>query len=760
MEISRRSALRAGVLVAGAGLLPATASARTATAAPAPAAPALAGAGMNRVDGWRKVSGTADYPNDVAEPGMAHAALACSTIASGRITGIDTSGAESAPGVLAVLTHLNAPKVQRPPGEPPAPLQGDVVDHHGHYLAVVVARTPQQAAEAASLIEVDYEVRSPVVAIDDPRAPRAPAGTGTTRGDVPGALADSAVRYDATFTTPANTHNPMGLFSAVAGWDGPRLTVHSNSQGPSAMQESLAAAFELPAADVTVVAPFVGGGFGSALRTWPHVQLAALAAREVGLPVRLVLTRPQMFTGVGHRTGTVQRLRIGMDRDGTLRAIEHRSTQTAAVDDDNVDPVTSGTAVRYACANVATHDEQVRLTIPGPCSMRAPGEAQGNFALESAIDELSYQVGIDPIELRLRNFAATDQESGLPWSSNALRECYRRGAELFGWSRRPAQPRSLREGDELVGYGVATASFPFFGLPCEASVAVLADGTAVVRSSTAEIGTGSRTVITQLAAQRLGLEVGSVGFEIGDSRLPTAPLAGGSGLTGSLGAAVDAAVLRLWQGFLDLVADDPAAPLRGARVDQLAATGGRLHLVDDPATGETYAAMLARHGRGDLAADGAFDSSSHDVNGLSRAGAFGAQFVEVRVDADLGAVRVARIVSAIDGGRILNEKTARSQIIGGAVGGIGMALFEDTATDPGTGRITNATFADYLIPVNGDVPDHQVAFVGTPDRFNPVGVKGVGEVGLTGLPPAIANAIHHATGKRLRSLPMTLDQLL
>lgn len=762
-EISRRTALRSGVLVAGAGALTpgvlTQGAAPTALAEPpAPPEPPLIGAGRDRVDGSRKVAGAANYPNDAAEPGTAHAALACATIAAGRITAIDTAEAEAAAGVLGVFTHLNAPKLTRAEGEPPAPLQGDRIQHHGQYLAIVVADSPERATAAAGLIDVEYSPADPLVEIDDPAAVREPAAEDVSRGDVPGALARAEVRYEAEFTTPANTHNPMGLFSAVARWDGPRLTVHTNTQGPSAMSSSLAAMFGLAPAAVTVLAPYVGGGFGSGLRTWPHVSLAALAARELRRPVKLVLTRPQMFTGVGHRTGTVQQLRLGANRDGRLLAIEHRCTQTAAMDDDNADSVTGVAVHRYACANVFATEQRVRLNIPGPCSMRAPGEAQGGFALECAIDELAHRLGIDPIELRLRNFAENDPESGLPWSSNGLRECYRRGAELFGWpSQRPA-PGSLRDGDWLIGYGVAGASFPWFGLPCQAEATVRADGSGLVRSSTTDIGTGTYTVMTQLAAQRLG--IADARFELGDSRLPQASLAGGSGLTGSLGAAVDAAVRGVWQALLELVAEDPASPLRGARADQLTATDGRLHVIGDPARGEEYAAILRRHDRSEVTAPGAFDPSQRKDTTMSRAGAFGAQFVEVRVDADLGLIRVSRIVSAIDGARIVNEKTARSQILGGAVGGLGMALFEDTATDPGTGRITNATLADYLVPVNGDVPDHEVVFAGAPDRFNPLGIKGVGEVGLTGIAPAVANAVFHATGKRIRSLPITLDKLM
>jgi CO/xanthine dehydrogenase Mo-binding subunit len=526
------------------------------------------------------------------------------------------------------------------------------------------------------------------------------------------------------------------------------------------VRAALAGAFGIPQGSVRVLAPFVGGGFGAGLRVWPHVILTALAARTVDRPVKLVLTRPQMFTGVGHRPTTIQQIKLGATSSGELIALDHQATSSVAMEDDNIEPVAAGSAAAYACPNVAARDQQVRLNIPAPGSMRAPGEGEGNFALESALDELAYALGMDPLQLRLRNYAGTHPQFGLPWSSKALRACYQQGAERFGRSRRTPQVGSMRQGDWLVGYGMAGVSYFWYQVPCQARASIGRDGTALVRSAATDIGTGTYTVMTQLSAELLGLGLDQVRFDLGDTDMPMAPQAGGSGLTAALGSAVYAACRQLVRAFLDTVKDDPDSPLRGCGLDEVRVADGRIHRTDNPEQGEAYTDILARHGLDELTADGDSAPPRPQDVGMAPAGAFGAKFVEVRVDPDLGLVRVARVVSAIDGGRILNEKLARSQIIGGTVGGIGMALLEETTSDPGTGRIANATLGNYLVAVNADVPDLEVLFVGEPDRFNPIGVKGIGEIGLVGIAAAIANAVYHATGRRIRSLPITIDQLL
>jgi CO/xanthine dehydrogenase Mo-binding subunit len=727
----------------------------------------LVGAGVDRVDGPLKATGTARYPSDFGYANLAHAALVRSTVAAGRIRRIDTGAAEAVPGVLAVITHHNAPRLGRGPDtkywrQPPPALRDDRVLNYGQYVAVVVAETEEQAAMAARLVEVDYETTEALLDLGDPRAEVVtnPWGLDHRRGDVDAALASADVKVEATYSMAAETNNPMGLFATVAVWDGDSLTVHDATQYPYGARATLAAAFGVPEEAVRVLSPFMGGGFGAGLRTWPHVALAALAARMVDRPVKLVLTRPQMFTGLGHRSENVQRIRLGATRTGELVAVDHQADATINVEGENFEPIAAGTATAYACPNVATRDRQTKLNVPDPHSMRAPGDSQGNFALESAMDELAYALGMDPIELRLRNYTEESPLLGLPWSSKALRECYELGAERFGWWARDPEPGSMRDRGLLVGYGMAGIAFFWVQEPCRARASLRRDGTALVDSAATDIGTGTYTAMSQLSAELLGLGIDRVRFELGDSDMPYSPQAGGSGLTASLGNAVHATCRRLVQAFLDAVAGDTTSPLRGCRLDDVAVTDGRIHRRDDQAQGEAYTDILARHGLDELTVEGAAAPPDPKDVGMAPAGAFGAKFVEVHVDPDLGTIRVARVVSVIDGGRIINAKTARSQILGGTVGGIGMALLEETATDPGTGRIANATLADYLVAVNADVPDMDALFVGQPDRFNPIGVKGIGEPGLVGIAPAIANAVFHATGKRVRSLPITLDKLI
>jgi len=722
---------------------------------------------VDRIDGPLKVTGAAPYPSDFTFPDLTHAVLMQSTIAAGRISSIDAAAAEAVPGVLAVITHENAPALAEAPvgplgPPPPFPLRDNGIQHHGQHVAVVVARTREQALEAARLVRIGYEEASPVLSFDDRRAPvlHNRWGLDVDRGDVTAALASAEVVYDQIFTTAAVTPSPMGLFATVARWEGNRLTAHDASQDPMLARKTLAAVFNLPETDVRVLVPYLGGGFGAGLRVWPHVILTALAARVAGRPVKLVLTRPQMFTSVGHRPETLQRVRLGAARDGRLVAVDHESTSTiGALDDGGVEPVPQTSGNAYSCPNVATHDRRARLHIPSPHWMRAPGAAQGNFAMESALDELSYTLGIDPIELRLRNYTEVHPGSGRPWSSKALRECYHAGAERFGWASRTPGTGSMRDGNWLVGYGMAGVTFTPGQAPCQATVSVRRDGAAHVRSAATDLGTGTYTIATQVTAELLRLDIDQVRVEIGDSDLPFAPYSGGSGMATSLSGAIQDAVGKLVRAFLDVVADDESSVLRGRRADEVITTEGGIHVADAPAIGEAYAAILARHGLPELTADG---ERNPRANGASEppSGSFAARFVEVRVDPDLGLLRVARIVSALDAGRILNEKLARSQMIGGAVMGIGMTMLEETVFDHETGRIANATFGDYLIPANADVPDLDVVFVGTPDTVRPIGIKGIGEIAIVGVSAAIANAVYHATGRRIRSLPITIEQLL
>jgi CO/xanthine dehydrogenase Mo-binding subunit len=747
------------------------------------------GPGVDRVDGPQKVTGAAHYPSDFTLPNMVYASLVRSTIARGTISRIDTDAAEAAPGVLAVITEKNAPVIHRskrdmmtPPPDPP--LQTSEIDHYGQYVAVVVGETPAQAATGASLVEVDYSRREAVLSVGDPRAKwkSNPYFLDMKRGDVEAGMQSADVIVEGVFTTSEQAHSPIGLFATVAYWEGGRLTVHDSTQNPFHVREVLAASFGLPEDHVRVLVPFVGGAFGAGLRVSPHTILAALAARTVERPVKLVLTRPEMFTALGHRPGTEQRIKVGALRDGTLVAIDHEGTAAASMGTNLLYPIPMGTVAAYACPNVSARDKRVQLNILPVAHMRAPGEAEGNFAVESMLDELSYSLAIDPIDLRLRNYAEVHPQTGNEWSSKALGQCYEVGAERFGWSQRNPEVGSMRDGRWLVGYGMAGVTYGHHQVECEARVTIHRDATVYVCSGTTEIGVGTRTVMAQLAADILGLPLDRVEFDLGDTAMPRAPYVGGSGLTIALGSAIHNACRNLLRAFLDMVKDD-GSPLSGCKVDDVTSSEGRIVRVDDPSSGEGYADLLNRHRVDDLTAEGKSSPPRGEMGvqvkslivsrhgrlgkklvGISKgtvpAGPFGARFVEVRVDPDLGLLRIARVVSAIDAGRVLNEKTARSQIIGGTVQGIGMAMFEEMASDPGSGRIANATFGDYLVPVNGDIPDMDVVFVGEPDTANPIGVKGVGEIGFVGIPAAIANAVYHATGSRIRSLPITLDKLL
>ena len=726
------------------------------------------GAPVDRVDGPLKVAGAAPYPSDVDYPGMVYAHLVRSAVATGRIQRIATAEAEHAPGVLGVLTHLNAPKLERGPitligpSGPQPPLRDERVLHWGQYIAAVVADTPQNAVHAARLITADYSTTDPLLDLADARASieADPYGLAHQRGDVQMGLAQAAATVDATYETAENSNNPLGLFATVAVWDGDTVVVHTSTQWPASAQAAIAAAFELPNEAVHVLAPFIGGGFGSGLRVHQHTLLAILAARVVGRPVKLVLTRPQMFTGIGHRPRATQRLRLGASADGELTAMKHEATVEAAAEDDNFEPITVATAHAYACPNVSVGDQQVRLTVPLPGAMRAPGEAQGNFALESGMDELASQLELDPLELRLRNYAEVNPESGKPWSSNALRTCYEVGAERFGWSDRDPHPGAMRDGRWRVGYGLAGVSYSWWQVPCQARATITVDGQAFVRSAASDPGTGALTVMSQLASELLGLDLAHLRFELGDSDMPWAPAAGGSGLTTSLGTAVHSACTTLRDHFVQLAASDAASPLQGCSIADVTVTDGRISRLDDERASESFVEVLERHGLPELSAHGSSAPPDAEESAMALAGPFAAKFVEVRVDNDLGLIRIPRVVIVVDAGRILNEKLAKSQIVGGTIGGIGHALFEDVVHDAGTGRVANGTFGDYLIPVNADIGNIDVTFVGKPDPLTAIGTKGVGEIGVPGTAAAIANGIYHATGRRIRSLPIALDKLL
>jgi xanthine dehydrogenase YagR molybdenum-binding subunit len=708
---------------------------------------AFIGQPVNRVDGRLKVTGTATYAAEFDQPGQAYGVILRSTAANGRITSIDTAAAEQAAGILKVLTHRNAPRLAYQPHKgPPDPaigerlhvLQDDRISHQGQPIALVIAENLEQANHAASLVRVTYAVEAAITDISrvepvDPTQEKSDQGEkkppSTRRGDPERALAAALVKVDQTYVISRENHNPIEMHATIAAWDGDHLTLWDKTQWVHNTADEIAAVFGIPAANVRVISPFVGGAFGAGLRTWSHVTLAALAARVAGRPVKVMLSRRDMFYAVGYRPHTVQRVALGASHDGRLAAILHEGHQETSTYEEFSEALLNASRFLHSCANVDTRHRIARLNVHRPTYMRAPGEASGIFALESAMDELAVALKLDPVELRLRNEPDQDDFKRLPFSSRSTRECYRAAAERFGWARRTPEPRSMRDGRQLIGWGMATATYPMNYAPATAMARLLTDGTAEVSSASSDMGPGTWTSMTQVAAETLGLPIERVKFTLGDTRLPKAPIHGGSMTMASVGSAVQAAC-------------------RKVRADAIA-RGGANDLVD----------ALRRIGQ-PLEAMG--EVKPGDEGQRFSMHAFGAVFVEVAVDPDLAETRVRRIVGAYGAGRIINPKTARSQCIGGMIGGIGMALMEHSVVDTRNGRVVNANFAEYAVPVHADAPAlMDVIFVDEHDpHVNPLGVKGVGEIAMVGIAPAIANAVFHATGKRIRELPITPEKLL
>jgi xanthine dehydrogenase YagR molybdenum-binding subunit len=733
---------------------------------------------VDRVDGRLKVTGAARYSADVAVPNLAHAALVQSDVAAGRIAEIDSAAAENAPGVLAVLTRANCPPMQMPKpdfatggifGETRLPLSDDVIHHAGQTVAVVVADSPERARHAATLVRVRYSETRPMVVMDE----SAPAWSEPSehfgeelqyaRGDVEAALReapDGGVILRETYTTPAETHNPMEPCALTAVWKGDRLTVYDTTQWIVGVQAVMAEAFGIPRENVHVISPFVGGAFGCKAFIWPHQLLAVAAAKAVGRPVKLVLTRAQMFTGCGHRPPSVQKMALAAEKDGRLTALKHESLGHTSTVGDYVEATGLTTSrMLYACPNVATPHRIQKMNVPTPTFMRAPGETPGLFALESAMDELAVKLGIDPIELRLRNFAETSPNHNLPWSSNHLKTCYRVGAEAFGWKSRKPEPRATRDGRFLVGWGMATATFAAFRWFAAAKIRMTAEGRAIVSSATHDLGTGAYTVFTQVAADALGLPPEKVTFLLGDSTLPPSPVAGGSNSTSTVSAAIMAAADQFKERIIALAVADKSSPLAGADASKVRAEDGRVFLEGEPAKGERYTDVIARSGKPDLEVTAS--SAPGEEAGNYAFQSWGTHFCEVRVDEELARVRVSRFVTVMDVGRVLNPKTARSQIVGAITMGIGQALMEETVFDERTGRVVTDNLADYAVPVCADMPAMDVHFINEPDpHINPLGCRGVGEIGMAGVAGAIANAVYHATGRRVRHLPITAEKLL
>ncbi len=755
----------------------------------------VVGQPLSRVDGRLKVTGQARYSAEYNQlPGLVHAVLKTSDVARGRITGYDASAAQRAPGVLAILTHQNLPKLAVSPDTPEGkktigmgvqmgflPLTSDQIHYAAQPVAVVVADTLEHAQHAAALLRVQVAPEAPVASYQDPKArlfdPSQGKGGGENRGNAPAAFASAPVQLTGTYTHALNHHNPLEPGATTAHWEAPdRLTVYDTAQGMAWTQKSLSIMLGLPADQVRVLTKFLGGGFGCKGSTWPHTVLTVLAAKAVGRPVKLALTRPQMFTGLGHREDQEQTLRLGATPQGKLLALMHEKTSTTSPWDDYAETNAKIIGMLYACPAFAASSRLARANVMTSTYMRAPGEAPGSFAIECAMDDLAYRVGVDPIQIRLLNHADVDPSSGKPWSSKSLKQCYRRGAELFGWSQRNPKNGQTRDGQLLVGWGMATASYPVHSGQGNARVRLYADGHAVVQAGATDLGTGTYTVITQVAADALGLAPEKVRFELGDSQLPTTIISGGSMAAGTVSSSVYLAAQDMWQKLGKIAVLDAKSPLYRAQPTDVEVVQGRLQLKFNAAKGEDFAALMKRAGLDDVegmatgrygagyesaqAALNASKTKKDDAAGHSMH-SFGAHFCEVKVDPELGTVRVTKWVSVLAGGRILNPKTARSQIMGGAIFGIGAALMEGTVRDAATARYTNATLADYHVCVNADIPAMTVEFVDEHDPYiNAMGVKGIGEISIVGTSAAVGNAIFHATGRRLRSLPITPAKVL
>jgi xanthine dehydrogenase YagR molybdenum-binding subunit len=727
---------------------------------------------ITRREGLLKVTGSARYAADNHPDGMLYAVLATSTIARGRVSSLDVAAAKAHPGVVDVMTPAHKPTLAADPDEKSSPfsfamdlLQDDTVRYAGQAIAVVIAETLEAATEGAALLKPSYEAEPARIGLDRETYTPPAVGVGNPataeHGDVAAGLEAAAHRVEAVFETPAQYHNAMEPHAIVAHWNGDKLSIDTPSQGMAMAQARIAELFGIEPGDIHIRSPFLGGGFGSkGLISGPQI-LGIMAARLTGQPVKLVLRREHMYGPVGHRSATRQTIRLGAANDGALTAIEHRARITTSSFDEFYEPAADVAHSLYSSPAIATAHEAVRVDTGTPLFMRAPGEATGSIALESAIDELAYSCGMDPLAFRLKNYAEVEPISGKPFSSKALRECYAQGAERFGWSRRPLAPRQMQDEDGLlIGWGMGTAIFPALMFQAKARAVIRQDGSGIVQTGAHDMGQGAWTAFAQLAADSLALDLEQVRFEAGDSDLPDAGIAGGSAHTATAGTAIHNAGGAVVAKLADLAMGDERSPLFGAGNAGVVARGGRLHRRDDESRSESYTEILTRAGLAEIAADGsgAIDQTAQASYAMH---AHGAVFAEVKVDPELGQIRCTRLVGAFAAGRIINPRMVQSQYYGGMIWGLSFALHERAVMDPRTGRTMNANLAEYLVPVNADIPSMDAILIEEQDPYvNPLGVKGVGEIGITGSAGAIANAVWHATGIRVRNFPISLDQLI
>jgi len=724
-----------------------------------------------RYDARAKVTGEAKYATESKPPTDAvYAYIVQSTIASGRIKSIDQANASKSSGVLAVITPFNAPKLPKASPQPPARrhitvLQETDIFYNGQPVAVIVARSMAEAMQAASLLRVHYE-QTPaklnfLERLSEARPPKSPGREPATqtRGDVAGAMAKGKVTVDQTYTTPYQHHNPMEPHATLAWWEGEKLVVHDSTQYITGDKMAIARNLGIPMDNVRVECPYTGGGFGSKGSMWSHVVLAAMAAKVVQKPVKLALERPQMWGPVGGRPTTVQHIKLSATQDGKLMGVQHDAILHTSVMEDFLEPSADQTRMLYSSEACETSHKLVDMNLGVATFTRAPGEATGTAALETAMDELAIALKMDPVQLRLANYAETDLGSDKPWSSKHLRECYEQAAQRFGWSKRNPQPGSTREGNQLIGWGMATATYPANRSAAQAMVRILPNGHALVACGSQDLGTGTYTIMAQTAGNSLGIDPRMVEAQLGDSTLPKAPVSGGSQSAASIGPAIEDAAMQAKLKVAQLAIADPNSPLHGASVADIAARDGHLFLSASPNKSDSYAEILKRNGGTPVEAMGSAEPAQ-DHTAMS-AHSFGAIFVEVAVDADTYMVQVRRVVATYDIGTLMNDTTGMNQLEGGIVWGVSFALHEESHLDNIYGRYVNANLAEYHVPVNADIGTLDVTVLNIPDtKFNPLGARGIGEIGITGAAAAVGNAIFHATGKRVREFPITLDKLM
>jgi xanthine dehydrogenase YagR molybdenum-binding subunit len=724
-----------------------------------------------RYDARAKVTGAAKYATEFKPPiDAVYAFIVQSTIPSGRIVSIDQAAAVKSAGVLAVITPFNAPKLPAASPQPPARrhitvLQETDVFYNGQPIAVVVANSMAEAVQAASLLRTHYQQTPAKLNFHDrlaeARPPKSPGREPATqvRGDVVAAMANGAVTVDQTYSTPYQHHNPMEPHATLAWWEGEKLIVHDSTQYITGDKMAIARSLGIPMDNVRVQCPYTGGGFGSKGSMWSHVVLAAMAARVVQKPVKLALERTQMWGPVGGRPTTVQHIKLSATSDGKLTGIQHDAIVHTSVMEDFLEPSAAQTRMLYSSQACGTSHKLVEMNLGVATFMRAPGESTGTAALETAMDELAVALKMDPVKLRLVNYAETDLGSDKPWSSKHLNKCYEQAAERFGWSKRNLEPASTREGNQLIGWGMATATYPANRSAAQAMVRILPNGHALVTCGSQDLGTGTYTIMAQTAGDALGIDPKIVDAQLGDSTLPRAPVSGGSQSAASIGPAIQAAAMEARLKVAQLAINDPQSPLHAAAIADIGATDGRLFLNTKPAVSDSYVEILARNGGQPIEATASAEPGE-DHTAMSTH-SFGAVFAEVGVDADTFMVQVRRIVATYDIGTLMNDTTGINQLEGGIVWGVSFALHEESHLDNTYGRYVNANLAEYHVPANADIRELDVTVLNIPDtKFNPLGARGIGEIGITGTAAAVGNAIFHATGKRVRDFPITLDKLM